>query len=205
MGDRAAAPPAVADATLEAEVQRIGRELADAFPGPARHPVRSLDKRAMQLTTEDARLGAAIFRLVDVTPACRSLDDLAAHLVGYLRDVPERPPSLDVAMKMAGNAAGRKALGAATAAGVRHMAHRFIVGESPRAALDTISALWRGGIAASVDLLGEATVTTAEADRYAERCDEALVELSRGGGRLAASASGSNGTRPGRSRGSTSR
>ena len=81
-------------------------------------------------------------------------------------------------MKMAGNAAGRKALGAATAAGVRHMAHRFIVGESPRAALDTISALWRDGIAASVDLLGEATVTTAEADRYAERCDEALVELS---------------------------
>jgi len=179
MGDPAPASPAVDGATLEAEVQRIGRELADAFPPPARHPVRSLDKRAMQLTTEDARLGAAIFRLVDVTPACRSLDDLARHLVGYLRDVPEKPPPLEVGMKMANTAAGRKALGAATAAGVRHMAHRFIVGESPSAALDTIAGLWRSGIATSVDLLGEATVTTAEADRYAARCDDALVELSR--------------------------
>ncbi len=179
MAQSGPAGAAVADEALEAEVQRIGRELADAFPGPARHPVRSLDKRAMQMTTEDARVGAAIFRLVDVTPACRSLDDLAAHLVGYLEDVPERPPPLEVAMKMAGSAAGRKALGAATAAGVRHMAHRFIVGESPQAALETIGGLWRGGIATSVDLLGEATVTAAEADRYAQRCDEALVELSR--------------------------
>jgi proline dehydrogenase len=57
------------------------------------------------------------------------------------------------------------------------MAHRFIVGESPRAAPAGISALWRHGIAASVDLLGEATVTPAEADRYAERCHDALETL----------------------------
>ena len=82
-------------------------------------------------------------------------------------------------MKLAGTAAGRKALGTATAAGVEHMAHRFIVGESPQAALRTLEALWRDGIASSVDLLGEATVTTAEADRYAQRCDEALSTLTR--------------------------
>ena len=54
------------------------------------------------------------------------------------------------------------------------MAHRFIVGESPRAALGVLRGLWDDGAASSVDLLGEATVTREEADRYAARCVEAL-------------------------------
>jgi len=169
------APPAA----LEDELQRIGRELAAAFPSPARHPVRAFDRKAMQLTAQDAELSAALFRLVDVTPACRSVDELSSHLVAYLEGVDERPASISAAMRLAGTAAGRRALGTATAAGVKHMAHRFIVGESPQAALRTLEALWRDGIASSVDLLGEATVTTAEADRYAQRCDEALSTLTR--------------------------
>ncbi len=162
---------------LEPEVQRIGRELAGAFPSRARHPLRTLDEKAMQLASDDLELRAALFRLVDVTPACRSLDDLAAHLAEYLEETPERPAPLGAAMRMAHTRAGRRALGAAAAAGVRHMAHRFIIGETPRDALPVIESQWRGGIATSVDLLGEATVTPGEADRYAERCHEALDTL----------------------------
>jgi proline dehydrogenase len=164
-------------ARIEAEVQRIGRQLAADFPSGGLHPVRALDRKAMQLTSQDARLGAALFRLVDVTPACRSVDDLSAHLVAYLDQVPERPPSIDATLKIAGTAAGRKALGRATAAGVKHMAHRFIVGASPAEALPALADLWTHGIASSVDLLGEATVTPEEADRYAARCLEALETL----------------------------
>jgi RHH-type proline utilization regulon transcriptional repressor/proline dehydrogenase/delta 1-pyrroline-5-carboxylate dehydrogenase len=78
---------------------------------------------------------------------------------------------------MGNTRAGRAALGAAAAAGVRHMAHRFIVGEDPKAALGVLRDLWKDGVAASVDLLGEATVTTAEAQRYADRCGHALDVL----------------------------
>ena len=162
---------------LEAEIQRIGRDLAGRFPSPTRHPLRSLDQKAMQFTARDEQLSAALFRLVDVTPACRSVDDLSSHLVAYLDQVDERPPSIEAALRLADSAAGRKALGRATAAGVRHMAHRFIVGENPAAALGTLERLWKSGIASSVDLLGEATVTAAEADRYADRCREALETL----------------------------
>jgi proline dehydrogenase len=174
--------PAVARDTLtvdelEPEVQRIGRELAAAFPSRARYPLRALDEKAMQLASDDLELRAALFRLVDVTPACRSLDDLAAHLTDYLEEVPDRPPPLGAAMRMAHTWPGRRALGAAAAAGVRHMAHRFIIGESPREALAVIESQWRSGIASSVDLLGEATVTPREADRYAERCHEALETI----------------------------
>ncbi len=162
---------------LEEEVRRVGDALAGSFPSGARHPLRALDAKAMEFAEGDQELRAALFRLVDVTPACRSLDDLARHLIGYLEEVEDQPPPLAAAMRVSGSAPGRRALGAAATAGVRHMAHRFIVGESPRAALRAIEGQWRDGIGTSLDLLGEATVTREEADRYAARCDEAFRTL----------------------------
>ena len=162
---------------LEREIQRVGLGLADAFPSRRGHPIKALDERAMELASRDEELRAALFRFVDVVPACRSLDDLATHLAGFLDEVPDQPPSLTAAMKMGNTRAGRAALGAAGAAGVKHMAHRFIVGSDPKDALPTLKGLWRDGIATSVDLLGEATVTAAEADRYAARCATALDTL----------------------------
>jgi RHH-type proline utilization regulon transcriptional repressor/proline dehydrogenase/delta 1-pyrroline-5-carboxylate dehydrogenase len=165
--------------SLERSIREVGTDLASAFPSSARHPLRAIDQRAMDLASADQELKAALFRFVDVTPACRSLDDLARHLREFLREVPERPPPLAVAMRMADNKAGRRAIGAAAAAGVRHMAHRFIVGETPASAVGVLRDLWSRGVASSVDLLGEATVTQVEADRYAARCDEALADLAR--------------------------
>ena len=163
--------------TLDDDVLAIGRQVAAAYPSSARRPLRALDDKAMDLAAADAELRAALFRFVDVVPACRSSQDLADHLVGFLEEVDDRPPPLAVAMRMGGSRAGRTALGTAAAAGVKHMAHRFIVGADPLAARRTLEELWRDGIAASVDLLGEATVTTAEADRYAARCADALDAL----------------------------
>src|SRR3954452_22388876 len=163
----------------EQDVLKIGRSLASKFPPRTRHPVRALDAKAMELSAQDAELRAALFRFVDVTPACNSLDELARHLAGYLEDVDQKPPPLRAAMRMAESRAGRTALGAAAAAGVKHMAHRFIVGATPRDASGDLKGMWREGIAASLDLLGEATVTAPEADRYAERCADALDELAR--------------------------
>src|SRR5438874_10550514 len=100
-------------APLESDVREVGRELAARFPSRARHPIRALDAKAMELSSQDAELRAALFRFVDVTPACRSLDDLARHLTGYLEGVRSPPPSLRAAMRMGDSRAGRAALGAA--------------------------------------------------------------------------------------------
>jgi RHH-type proline utilization regulon transcriptional repressor/proline dehydrogenase/delta 1-pyrroline-5-carboxylate dehydrogenase len=162
---------------VESELQRVGRSIHAAFPTRSRHPLRALDVKAMEMAAQDQELRAALFRFVDVTPACTSLDDLARHLSAYLDEVDERPPPLAAAMRMSHSKAGRTALGAAAAAGVRHMAHRFIVGETPSAAVRPIRHLWEHGAAVSLDLLGEATVTQPEADRYAERCLDALETL----------------------------
>jgi proline dehydrogenase len=166
-----------AESALESEIHRIGSELAHGFPSTARHPIKALDDKAMELASRDAELRAALFRFVDVVPACRSLEDLAHHLSAYLEEVDERPPPLEVALRMAHSKAAARPLGLAAAAGVRHMAHRFIVGETPHDALDLLQELWREGVGSSVDLLGEATVTVEEAERYAGRCAEALRTL----------------------------
>jgi proline dehydrogenase len=162
---------------VEQELQRVGRSIHAAFPTRSRHPLRSLDLRAMEMAAADQELRAALFRFVDVTPACTNLDDLARHLTAYLEEVDEHPPPIAAAMRMSGTRPGRAALGAAAAAGVRHMAHRFIVGETPHAALRSIRHLWEHGAGVSLDLLGEATVTQPEADRYAARCLDALETL----------------------------
>jgi RHH-type proline utilization regulon transcriptional repressor/proline dehydrogenase/delta 1-pyrroline-5-carboxylate dehydrogenase len=162
---------------LEAGIRRIGADLAEAFPSTARHPLRTLDARAMDLAARDRELRAALFRFVDVVPACRSLDDVARHLRDFLDELPEAPPSIAAAMRISDLKAARPAVGAAAAAGVKHMAHRFIVGETPASALRVLRGLWDHGVASSVDLLGEATVTAAEADRYAARCTAALDQI----------------------------
>jgi proline dehydrogenase len=166
----------VDERALERELFQVGKRLAAAMPA-TRNPLKAIDEKAMDLASQDAELKAALFRFVDVVPACRSLEDLARHLTGFLGEVGSPPPTVGVAMKMGNTRAGRAALGAAAAAGVRHMAHRFIVGEDPKAALGVLRDLWKDGVASSVDLLGEATVTQAEAQRYADRCAAALDVL----------------------------
>ena len=66
---------------------------------------------------------------------------------------------------------------AAAQLAIRHLARRFIVGVDAAAAAPTLARLWRAGAAATVDLLGEATVTESEADRYASRCRKTLLTL----------------------------
>lgn len=168
---------AAAPAALEGAITEIGEAIAAAMrPGPL-SAARRVDQRLMRSASADAELRAALFRLVDVSPACRSLDSLGEHLASFTDTIDDRPDTLRAALALSRTKAGRVALGAAVATGVRHTAHRFIAGEDPAAAGDELGRLWRRGIAASVDLLGEATVSTPEADAYATRCMQALDAL----------------------------
>ena len=57
------------------------------------------------------------------------------------------------------------------------MARTFISGSSIEDALPTLGQLWTSGKAWSVDLLGEATISDREADRYRDRCLRTLQQL----------------------------
>jgi proline dehydrogenase len=163
---------------LEARIRTAGRELAELLPEPGRGPVAIAERRAMERLVTDSALRAAMFRFVDVRPACRSSAELVRHLEELLLEADESPVARRVTRGL--RIPPARAIAARTAAlGVRRVARRFIVGTDATAALDSIGRLWRRGIATTVDLLGEATVTETEADRYAARCEETLRTLSR--------------------------
>ena len=85
-------PDVVDERALERELYEVGSRLAAAMP-VTRNPLKAIDEKAMDLASQDAELKAALFRFVDVVPACRSLEDLARHLTGFLGEVGSPPPS----------------------------------------------------------------------------------------------------------------
>jgi RHH-type proline utilization regulon transcriptional repressor/proline dehydrogenase/delta 1-pyrroline-5-carboxylate dehydrogenase len=173
----ASAPVASSSAPeLEPRVRVLGRRIAAGQATAGRSRARALEDRGLELLARDPQLRAALFRLVDVAPACGGRRDLAAHLASLLGEVRPVAP-VAVARRASRQPVAGEAVGGVAGLAVHRMARRFIVGRRPIDAVPALERLWRAGASASVDLLGEATVTAAEADRYARRCDDALRTL----------------------------
>ena len=177
------APPAAApDAapkhiSIEPEVRALGRRITAESARAPRGAGRALEDRGMELLAREPQLRAALFRLVDVAPACATPRELAEHLAALLGEVDRQIAPVSAARRVSARPVAGGAVGRAAGVAVHRMAQRFIVGQGPGDAVPALARLWRAGAAASVDLLGEATVTASEADRYTARCDEALRTL----------------------------
>lgn len=118
-----------------------------------------------------------LFRFVDVFPATTNDEDVLRHLREYF-DAGDAPKLVDLGMGIADHVPGGDHLSASVARrNIRRMAQQFIVGSSAAEAAERLHRLWQSGSAFTVDLLGEKTVTEAEADRYAARVDELLTTL----------------------------
>src|SRR6185436_5212003 len=72
---------------------------------------------------------------------------------------------------------GARLSGKAIRSQVEHMARIFIAGATVEESVPRLADLWKHGKAWSIDLLGEATISDREADRYRDRCREALSIL----------------------------
>ena len=106
-------------APLDAEIARVGEAIRSSSRAAVLHPSRALDDHAVALATRDAELRTALFRLVDVMPACRTLDDLGHHLASFAGAMDDHGGLRRAAGRATGAKAGRVALGAAVAVGVR--------------------------------------------------------------------------------------
>src|SRR5215207_4065813 len=161
---------------LEPPIVRIGTDLAARMPKPRAVSAARVERRMTEMLVRDSALRAALFRFVDVRPACATPWEVTRHLHELLEDAHDSGHARR-AVSVTGRRLASRPVAAMAAAGVKQMAQRFIVGEDAKDALPRVSALWKTGIHTTVDLLGEATVTEAEADRYARRCKDALRTL----------------------------
>jgi len=108
-----------------------------------------------------------LLRFVDVLPTLRTPSAIADHFRQYFQG--STPEPLRTASALAGRRVVRPLLSQAVRRGVLAMAHRFIAGASPAEALPALRHLANHGVGHTIDLLGEATLSDAEADAYQTR------------------------------------
>jgi proline dehydrogenase len=131
----------------------------------------------MRAAAQDVQLRTALFRFVDVRPACRTRGELGEHLAALLGETTSASRRGRVAATLARWRLTRPATAAVAGLGVQRLARRFIAGAGVSAALPLLAARWREGLASSLDLLGEECLSETEAHAYEERCAAALREL----------------------------
>jgi RHH-type proline utilization regulon transcriptional repressor/proline dehydrogenase/delta 1-pyrroline-5-carboxylate dehydrogenase len=156
---------------LEALTLAYGREIfARLDHGPRLLPFSAAwwEERLMEWTMSDEALKVQLFRFIDALPLLHSPADVTRHLREYFAEAGDHLPTwlrLGLRWLPRDGYAGR--LLARTAQhNAERLARRFIAGSNLSEALEVIARLRRRSLAFTVDLLGEATITEVEADRY---------------------------------------
>jgi RHH-type proline utilization regulon transcriptional repressor/proline dehydrogenase/delta 1-pyrroline-5-carboxylate dehydrogenase len=173
---------AVASA-VEDRTRAYGRDIFARLDrrGPIPFTPSWLDDRLMQLTMGDEAVKVQLFRFIDALPNLKTSDEIATHLREYFQESgPHLPPWMRKAVTwLPRDGVAGRALAWAANHNARRMAHRFIAGSTVAEALKTIAAMRRRPLTFTIDLLGEATITEAEAEHYQHQYFELIEGLSR--------------------------
>jgi RHH-type transcriptional regulator, proline utilization regulon repressor / proline dehydrogenase / delta 1-pyrroline-5-carboxylate dehydrogenase len=171
-----------ASSPLESIVSRIGKQLARLSAGrtPTLFEGGWWSHQALNLAMHDNLFKAQLFRFIDVLPSVTDDEQVVALAREYLGDGETALFGTHWGLKvLSATSLGARLSGKAIRSQVEHMARTFIAGATVEEAAPRLSNLWQHGRAFSVDLLGEATISDREADRYGDRCVEALTLLAR--------------------------
>lgn len=167
-GPLTAAPrPTAADADHEARIRAIGDELLTKARTQKAGllSARFYSDKLMDWSMQDHEFKVQLFRFVDVFPMLTTPDMVHDHLVDYLSQPGVTPPpGMDLGLRAGGIAKGLMAK--TISSQIKGMASKFIAGTDAASAHPRLKQLWDHDIAFSVDLLGEACVSEAEADEY---------------------------------------
>jgi RHH-type proline utilization regulon transcriptional repressor/proline dehydrogenase/delta 1-pyrroline-5-carboxylate dehydrogenase len=122
----------------------------------------------MEWAMADERLKIEMLRFVDVFPTLRSRHEMSRHLREYFaRQGVAAPKALRWGIRLAGDRSPVAPLaGGVIKRQMRGFARRFIVGRDARSAIPALKALREHGTGFTLDVLGEASVSEAEAHAY---------------------------------------
>jgi RHH-type transcriptional regulator, proline utilization regulon repressor / proline dehydrogenase / delta 1-pyrroline-5-carboxylate dehydrogenase len=161
----------LADPDRERAVRTWGNKLLsyiEAADPPAVFSKKGFYGALMDWAMRDEQFKTQLFRFVDVLPTLTTSAEIARHLTEYLTgDAVKLSPALQLGLK---TASGMSWLfGSGIKAQVSGMARQFMLGDDPAEIVGILRKLNQQGIAFTVDVLGEAVVSEAEADQYAQR------------------------------------
>lgn len=150
------------------ELEALEQRLTEAA---ARQPFFPLSphwwqEQILSLATRDPEFRVRLLRFVDVLPTLRSAAAVADHVRQYFGDLPSAP--VRAASGLSAQGPLRPVLSRVLRQGVLATARRFIAGATPDEAVSDLTDLAHQGSGATLHLLGEATLSEAEAQRYLE-------------------------------------
>jgi len=169
--------------SLERRTQAFGREIFARVErqAPQAFTPAWLDQLLMDWTMSAEPLKVQLFRFVDALPRLHDPAAIASHLREYLGEAGDAVPwwlRYGVRMLPAQGMGGRL-LAKASRWNAEHLARRFIAGSNVEEAVRSVKRLREKSLAFTVDLLGEATITEAEADGVLNQYLELIAGLTR--------------------------
>ncbi len=167
---RPASAPVRREIATDPEVFRIGSDLllrARASKSGI-FSAKFYSDKLMSWSMKDQDFKVQLFRFVDVFPMLTTPEQVHDHLADYLSQPGVTlPPGMDLGLKAGGIAKGL--MTKTISSQIKSMASKFIAGTDARSAQPRLRELWENNIGFSVDLLGEACVSDAEADEYRDK------------------------------------
>lgn len=158
-----------------------GRALFSTIAGekPALFSTSTWTGKVMEWSMRHEQFKLQLFRFVDVFPTLTSSEQLAAHIRAYFGEEKDMPPVLASGARMAGmfGALGGALLAKLIAANIHEMARQFIIGEQAGETVRQLGLMRDDGYGAVVDVLGEATLSADEAEKYIGTYLELLTAL----------------------------
>jgi RHH-type transcriptional regulator, proline utilization regulon repressor / proline dehydrogenase / delta 1-pyrroline-5-carboxylate dehydrogenase len=168
----------------EAKVQKIATELLAAtrenrsLLSQMRDKMR-WDDKLLAWTMANPGLRVQLFRFIDCLPALTTKAEIARHLQEYLSaDQVELPGALKGLLNFTNpdSVPGQLAATTVTTA-VETLARKYIAGEKIEQIIKTVEGLRKDKMGFTIDLLGEAVITEAEAQSYLDRYLEIITKL----------------------------
>ncbi len=164
--------------TTESHVQEIGRDLL--AQGRNTKPRSLQDELLLSRLMNDEAARTQALRFVDVLPSLKVDSDLVGHLQQYFEDhtLPVPAPGLAAwALDHAGKGLPAMVVAKLVRGAARMLAERFIAGQDVPSVLPRLEALRKDGMGFTLDLLGETTLSEAEALEFQQRYLMLLQEL----------------------------
>ncbi len=163
----------MSEVDLEPRVRAFGREIFARLDrqGPVPLTRAWMDDQLMGLTMNNEALKVQLFRFVDCLPYLHDPVEVSRHLREYLGEAREQLPwwaKFGVRFLPKGGIGGRF-LASAAKSNAEKMARKFIAGSNVQEAVQAVEKLRQQKLAFTVDLLGEATITEAEADHVQQQ------------------------------------
>lgn len=166
---------------IQSQIVNRGEEIIKRMEGQSKASIFSKDfwyGSIMEWSMKNEKFKTNMFRFVDVLPSINSGDEVSRHLKEYFaEDGGALPPVFNVGLGLGSLAPGLMA--GAIKKNVTGMAKMFIAGESPADALPALKKARKNKMTFTVDILGEATLTEAEAKDYSNACIELVSWLAK--------------------------